>query len=122
METIFHLIVFYYFLEIKNKIDKSLIIVTFVMCLSLAIRNTSPVGWVPLILYKIIEQRAILAFIKAVIFIAIPTIALIILIDSLYYGELAITAWNFLKINVIENRSSDFGVEPPLEFLLKYLP
>ena len=35
-----------------------------------------------------------------------------ILIDYWYYGELTVTAWNYFKVNLLEGKTSEFGVEP----------
>jgi hypothetical protein len=48
-------------------------------------RNTSPVGWIPLILLKIIRDNSFFPFLISGIFIAVPTILLCIYLDSLYY-------------------------------------
>ncbi len=35
-----------------------------------------------------------------------------ILIDYWYYGEWTFTAWNYFKVNLLEGKTSDFGLEP----------
>jgi len=35
-----------------------------------------------------------------------------ILIDYWYYGEWTITAWNYFKVNLLEGKTSEFGLEP----------
>lgn len=43
--------------------------------------------------------------------------------DSLYYGFFpTITAWNFFKVNVIDNRSAEFGISSPMQFIYVYIP
>jgi Alg9-like mannosyltransferase family len=88
----------------------------------MGIRNTSIIGWIPLLLFKMVEQRAFKTFIRAGILIAVPTMIMIIVIDSLYYGQLTCTAYNFLVINVFDNRSAEFGVESSLKFVTDYIP
>ena len=48
-------------------------------------RNTSPVGWVPLLFFKIIKEGAFVPFLLSGIFIALPLILSIIYLDSLFY-------------------------------------
>ena len=55
--------------------------------------------------------------------VALPTLAFAILVDSFYFGFFpTITAWNFFKVNVLENRSAEFGISSPLQFVKQYLP
>jgi phosphatidylinositol glycan class B len=35
-----------------------------------------------------------------------------ILIDYWYYGEWTLTAWKYFKVNLLEGKTSDFGIEP----------
>jgi phosphatidylinositol glycan class B len=35
-----------------------------------------------------------------------------ILIDYWYYGEWTLTAWNYFKVNLLEGKTSEFGLEP----------
>jgi phosphatidylinositol glycan class B len=35
-----------------------------------------------------------------------------ILIDYWYYGEWTVTAWNYFKVNLLEGKTSEFGLEP----------
>ena len=35
-----------------------------------------------------------------------------LLIDFWYYGEWTFTAWNYFKVNLIESKTSEFGIEP----------
>jgi hypothetical protein len=88
----------------------------------LGIRNTSIIGWIPLLFIQIIKTKSFTNYIKAGILIALPSLIIIIGIDSIYYGELTCTAWNFLKINVLLNKSAEFGVDPPTKFIFYYLP
>lgn len=111
LETILHLVAFNYFLQISSKQDNNVKMVAFSLSIALVVRNSSPIGWVPLILIKIISERNFPMFLDALIRVAIPTLFIAIMIDSLYFGWFpTITAWNFFKVNVLENRSAEFGV------------
>jgi len=86
VETIFYIIAFYYFLDVKNKFNKNTVIMTALISLSFVMRNTSPVGWIPLLISKIVYDGSFKSFALAGVFVSIPIIALGIALDSLYYG------------------------------------
>lgn len=90
--------------------------------LAFAVRNTAPIGWVPLFIIKVLSVKSIGNFIKAGVLWAIPTFLITLLLDSLYYRKLTSTAWNFFVINVLENRSAEFGVSSSLTFIDEYMP
>jgi hypothetical protein len=85
IETIFQIIAFFYFLKVTNKFDKNIAILTGLLTVSFMIRNTSPIGWPPLILIKIIKDRSLVAFIMAFVVVFIPVVFVSILVDSFYY-------------------------------------
>ena len=48
-------------------------------------RNTSPVGWIPLLIVKIIDEGAFVPFLKSGVFVALPLIFAVVYLDSIYY-------------------------------------
>lgn len=52
VESTLHLVVFYYFYDITSRFDKNVSIVALCLSVSMGIRNTSIMGWVPLLLFK----------------------------------------------------------------------
>lgn len=48
-------------------------------------RNTSPIGWVPLLAIKVLFEGALIPFLIAGIFVAIPVMGFTIYLDTLYY-------------------------------------
>jgi len=86
IESIFQTIAFYYFLKVSNKFDKNIIILTASLTIGFMMRNTSPIGWPPIILIKILRDRSIIPFIIAGITVFIPVVAFCIVVDSFYYG------------------------------------
>ena len=92
-------------------------------------RNTSPVGWIPLLFIKVFRDGAFLPFLFAAFTVAIPLIFGCVYLDSIYYMgantssfgtsldardhnkkfEWTVTSYNFLKVNVIEGLSKYFG-------------
>ena len=67
------------------------VILTATISLSFMMRNTSPIGWIPLLAIKVLFEGALLPFIIAGIFVAVPIIGLTVYIDTLYY--LGVVDW-----------------------------
>lgn len=98
---------------------------TALITISFVMRNTSPIGWIPLLLHKIIFDGSFIPFLKSGFIVAIPTIFAAILIDSWFYGfenGLTFTSYNFLKVNLIHGFSKYFGENHPLWYLFATLP
>jgi phosphatidylinositol glycan class B len=123
VETVFQVIAFYYFLKVTNKFDRNIVFLTFLLTLSFMIRNTSPIGWPPLILIKIIKDRSLLPFICAFVLVFIPVVFLSVALDSYYYGEFpVITSLNFMRVNVSEGLSKYFGSDPFHFYIVEAIP
>lgn len=90
--------------------------------MSFMIRSTSPIGWVFLVLYKLIKERSLLPFILAFFAVAIPSLILFTALDSYYYGAYTFVPYNFMHKNLVENVSAFFGISPPTEYLTKSIP
>lgn len=88
------------------------------------IRNTAPIGWIPLLLIKILYEKSFKAFFISGLTVGLLTLGICIGIDSLYYGgtEIVITPYNFLKVNVLHNLSKHFGDDESYKYILIYLP
>ena len=89
------------------------------------IRNTSPIGWPPLLLFKVIYEGSLIPFIIAGFVVFLPVVGLSICADSFYYGMDSfpvITAYNFVKANLAEGLSLYFGSEHPTFYLFKVMP
>lgn len=85
------------------------------LCITIAflVRSSSLVGWIPLALYKIFKSvDYFMAILSAGLLIALPVFVVSLGFDSLYYGHFTITQLNFVKINVVDNISKYFGIEP----------
>ena len=109
--------------------------------ISFIMRNTSPVGWIPLLLSKS-YYYSIVPFIISGIIIALPLLFICVYLDSIYYMhantsstgtsldshdsnkqfEWTITSLNFLKVNVLEGLSKYFGDHQFTEYILNFLP
>jgi len=54
VEQILSVIAFYFFLEQKDKFTNKTVILTATITLSFMMRNTSPIGWIPLLALKVL--------------------------------------------------------------------
>lgn len=109
----------------KNKFDKNVVILTAGLTVSFMIRNTSPIGWPPLLLYKIIYDGSFTPFVLAGFLVFLPVIGLFVLMDSYYYGIESfpvVTSYNFVKANLAEGLSKYFGVEPTYHYIIDVFP
>jgi hypothetical protein len=85
-------------------------------------RCTSPIGWIPLIIYKIVKEKALVPLIISFFIIAIPSLVVFIIIDTIYYDWLTFAPYNFIYKNLVEDVSSDFGISPPFEYFTRTFP
>lgn len=90
------------------------VILTALITVAFIGRNTSIVGWIPLLAIKVLREGSLLPFIMSAITVAIPCMAVMVYVDSLYYGgdEWTVTSINFLKVNILESLSKYFGEDP----------
>ena len=97
---------------------------TALITIQFMMRNTSPIGWLPLLFIKIYKDKSFKALLTAGIIIALPLLILIILLDTYFYNSdtLVITSLNFLKVNVVEGLSKYFGDDPFYSYFLVFLP
>jgi hypothetical protein len=85
LEKIFTVIAYYFYMEQKDKFGANTVIFTALLTLGFMMRNTSPVGWVPLLMIKIVRDGSFLPFLMSGILVAIPLIFATIYLDSVYY-------------------------------------
>ena len=69
----------------------STVVLTATITLSFMMRNTSPIGWIPLLAIKVLFEGAFFPFIIAGIFVAVPIMGLTIYLDTWYY--LGVVDW-----------------------------
>ena len=87
------------------------------------IRNTSPIGWPPLILIKIIKDRSWVPFLLAFVLVFIPVAVLSVAIDSYFYGDFpVITSLNFMRVNLAEGLSKYYGSFPFHFYIFGVIP
>lgn len=98
---------------------------TALLTVSFMIRNTSPIGWPPILLIKILKDGSLVPLLFAGVFVFLPVVALSVIVDSFYYGMSdfpVVTAYNFVRANLAEGLSKYFGTEPFYFYLLAVMP
>ena len=99
---------------------------TSTITLSFMMRNTSPIGWIPLLAIKVLYEGALLPFLIAGIFVALPVIGITIAVDTQYFlGTIdfqnwVLTSYNFLRRNILEGLSEYFGSDPKHKYVLGF--
>ena len=86
VEQILAVVAFHFFLQQKNKFTMQTAVLTATITLSFMMRNTSPVGWIPLLAFKVLFEGSFPPFFMALIVVAIPVIAITIFLDTLYFA------------------------------------
>ena len=118
---------FDFYLRVNNKLSKDTMIFCALVTIQFMMRNTSPIGWIPLLFIKVFRDGAFVPFLISAICVAVPIIFLSTLLDSYYYSpegqfEWTITGKNFLVVNVVEGLSKYFGDHPTWQYLFVYGP
>ena len=90
-----------------------------VVALSVMLRPTLAIVWAPLLLnyiFKIIKYRGVVRLIKTCI---LPTLVAssIVVLDSLFYGNLTLTPINFFQVNIVNNLGTFYGTNPHTWYL-----
>jgi phosphatidylinositol glycan class B len=87
-------------------------------------RNTSPVGWLPLLAIKVIQEGSLIPFIISGLFVALPILFGCVWMDTAVYGseKWVFTGYNFLEMNIIHGLSKYFGEDGPLYYLVAAAP
>jgi len=119
-EATFNVVGLYYFTKLGSKFDRNMILMTVAITVCFLVRSSSLVGWVPLALY--FATRSLDNFMNialAGVFIAVPITLFSVGLDSLFYGCLTCPQLNFVHINVVENLSRFFGIDPVNYYLVE---
>ena len=90
-------------------------------------RNTSPIGWIPLLGIKVFKHGAFVPFLICAIFVAVPIVVGSTYLDSWFYSqgrefEWTFTGLNFLRVNVVEGLSKYFGDHPWWFYVAVFAP
>lgn len=121
-EAVFSVCGLYFYTKLKPTFDKNMALMTFSITLAFLVRSSSLVGWVPLALYKVFSSFDYFCSIfLAGICIAVPVFLSSVLADSMYYGTFTIPQINFVYINVVDNISKCFGIEPWYYYIIELI-
>lgn len=133
-EAILGVISLNYFMDMTTAFDKNLVMVVILQSISFVIRNTSPIGWVVILLYKACYTnggspnaktefwKMIRNYILSFFVIFLPIFALSIWLDSKFYGSFTVVPYNFINVNVFEGLSQTFGADPPDKYISLEIP
>jgi hypothetical protein len=105
----------YYYSKLnKPKVfDRNLNLMTLLISITFLARSSSLAAWIPLAIFKILEDpNWFLPILVSGLSVTVPACLVSILIDSFYYGVLTIPQINFVHVNVVENVSKYFGMDP----------
>ena len=114
LEQILSVIAFYYYLKQKDRFTMDTVILTATITVAFIGRNTSIVGWIPLLAIKVLREGSLPPFLLSALTVAIPCMAFMVYVDTLYYDsdDWTVTSVNFLKVNILEGLSKFFGEDP----------
>ena len=103
LEQILTVIAFHFYLKQGNRFTISTVLLTALITIAFIGRNTSIVGWIPLLVIKVLYEGSLQPFIVSAITVAVPLMAGMVYIDTMYYGGdvWVLTSINFLKVNVL---------------------
>lgn len=85
IEQMFTVVAFYYYLDQKDKFTMNTVILTALISIAFMMRNTSPVGWIPLLAIKVFREGSLLPFIISGLFVALPILFACVYIDTKMY-------------------------------------
>ena len=107
----FTVVAFYFYLDQKNKFTINTVILTALISIAFMMRNTSPVGWIPLLAIKVLKEGSLLPFILSGIFVALPILFFCVWVDTKVYNAdtWVVTGYNFLEMNILHGLSKTFG-------------
>jgi len=111
IEQMFTLVAFYYYLDQKNKFTMNTVILTTLISIAFMMRNTSPVGWIPLLAIKVLREGSLVPFLISGLFVALPILFFCVWVDTTMYkaDTWVLTGYNFLEMNILHGLSKTFG-------------
>ena len=85
-----------------------------VVALSVMMRPTIAVAWAPLLLqysFSLLRQGKVGRLVRNCL-APLGLLGLLVLLDSLFYGRLVVTPYNFFRVNILHNLGSFYGENP----------
>ena len=104
LEKICTVCAMHFYLRLNRQFNSDIICFTVFLTIGFVMRNTSGVGWIPLLFIKVFRDGLFPYFLISAIVISLPMLSLTVYLDSLYYStkadgekfEWVLTLWNFL--------------------------
>ena len=124
IEQMFTVVAFYYYIDQKDKFTLNTVILTALISIAFMIRNTSPVGWIPLLAIKVLREGSLVPFIMSGVCVALPILFFCVWVDTKMYGAdtWVFTGYNFLEMNILHGLSKYFGEDGPLYYGIVGIP
>lgn len=85
LEKILTVVAYSFYMKQGNRFTIHTVVFTALLTLGFMMRNTSPVGWIPLLAIKIFKHGAFVPFIIAGVFVFVPLTFACVYLDSYYY-------------------------------------
>ncbi|CAG9533958.1 unnamed protein product [Cercopithifilaria johnstoni] len=123
LETVLTLFALQWYPLTKNDLKQSCWPYMSVGFLTILIRPTAILIWIPFGLWHVwrTDSSKVLLFCTC-LSSCLPVLFLVTILDSVAYGKLTFTTWNFIRFNVLEGGSSHFGSHPWHWFISQGLP
>jgi len=120
----FTVVAFYFYLDQKGKFTVNTVILTALISIAFMMRNTSPVGWIPLLAIKVLREGSLVPFIISGLFVALPILFFCVYVDTKMYNAdtWVLTGYNFLEMNILHGLSKTFGESDFWEYISCDIP
>ena len=85
-----------------------------VVAVSVMVRPTIAVSWAPLLLqftFSLLRQGKLGKLVRSSL-VPLVLVVLMVVLDSLFYGRLVLTPYNFFRVNILHNLGSFYGSHP----------
>ena len=129
LEKVCTLVAFYLYIHQKTQFDRETFKFVVLLTIGFMMRNTFPIGWIPLLLVLVVKADKPVIYIIQCVFTFLPFFVLFVAIDSIYYWkanggklEVTFTGYNFLKVNVLQGLSKYFGVSSFFTYVAEFFP
>ena len=86
IEEILTIVAFYFYQKVDKHLSLNTAIFTALVSLQFVMRNTSPIGWIPLLFIKVFRDGSLLPFIATAICVALPIVVGATYLDSVFYS------------------------------------
>ena len=108
-------------ISLKFYVERNSLYVSLI-ALSFMARPTTAIFWIPLVLFDILYRESVIKVFTKMIPQAMIAVLSVILLDSWFYGQVTIAAWTFLKMNLLQNISEQYGVQPWHWYISNFMP